>query len=116
MEGIVHSFIIQSRKDVYLAKFSSVTITSGDRKVKGTSANVCLSQEKINLNMHYVPFFLKYYLLGNGNLDGPMISKCMPQLEQYIGIEPGKDLITELAACMEEFPSVKVRQICSPER
>ena len=40
----------------------------------------------------------------------------MPQLEQYIGIEPGKDLITELAACMAGFPSIKVRQICCPER
>ena len=45
-----------------------------------------------------------------------MISKCMPQLEQYIGIEPGKDLITELAACMAGFPSIKVKQICCPER
>ena len=40
----------------------------------------------------------------------------MPQLEQYIGIEPGKDLITELATCMERFPNVKVRQIYSLER
>ena len=40
----------------------------------------------------------------------------MPQLRQYIGIEPGKDSISELAVCMEGFPSIKVRQICSPER
>ena len=74
-------------------------------------ANISNSSWQTRKKSALLIIFLLHFLLGKGCLDSPLVSKCMPQLKQYIGIDPDKDSITELASRMKKFTGVQVSQI-----
>ena len=46
----------------------------------------------------------------NGALDSFLISKCTPELEHYIGLEPDKPSFDELSEAMTNFMNIKVKK------
>ena len=49
------------------------------------------------------------YYTGNGTLDSFLITKCTPELEHYIGLEPHKPSFDQLSEAMMNFTDIKVR-------
>ena len=47
---------------------------------------------------------------ANGALDSSLISKCTPELEHYMGLEPDKPSFDKLSEAMTNFTNIKVKK------